>query len=875
MGAKFTKSAKNLLLTGTVCLGLLAGANSLAAGNSQTGLTESIKLFQNRRYQECAESIKKLLPSLTGINKSKAALYLAYSAQKTRKLSEAEDVFQSLINDHAVYPRHRTEACIALAKQLAAQGKKVDALYWQLLAVPYGHPKHRKSALKFFAKNKCKPAIEKPTSAKRVINNDKYCGINLDKAVVVFDRKSGLPAGFWSNGAPNCIFNSECNIPIWRLNFKEKESGRIIVVNSFDVSSITYEFNDKAKQVELKITYKIDKNEAKADAIVTARCEQNSPDLKLSLTVNNYSKKLQLWEVQFPTVAVKPFGKENENMVVIPWRRGRLIPLKDFSVSRYQEYPGSSARFQLLTVYNKKLNKGLYFSSEDSAGNEKIFSEFLNVANGLFCLSSSQFPANRGVPGNSFIPGYSYNLKVYNGDWYDAAKIYRRWWQKQKWANKGPLALTDEVPEWLKKTPVIIRFYLRDGKGCTIEKNMRNAKKWNALLDGRPAMATLYHYAKFKEPLNKPKYPVAEYYGYCAEPYPGLLDFLKELKKMNIRPCVFLQSEIFNQDYNAKDRKYLTPALKINEQGKPVKYLNERWIACRKAQRWQQRYLEMVRHVLGMGFQGLYMDTFGKNKIDNECFNSDHGHSCGGGCIDSAGQRDMGRKVKALVKSKNKGYYIGGEACVEAFPDLMDYKLNATNIYKQMIPVERAIYGEYILSHGRVIRNKDEINDCKMLGMNFLEGVIPGRYYSVSIKGVPASETGRSYLKKLIRYNDKTYQYLRLGEMLRPLKFSGKVPEQKIIESVSERKVFFPALQNAVYRSWKDKSIGIGVINISDKKLKNKLIMPAPADWNVASDAKIYSMSEGGKLSLVGELTGNKKLPLTLAPNDIKFFVVK
>ena len=844
------------------------------AGEKSSPLTEAKELFKAREYKKVSIVLQKILPDLKGYDKSKAMLYLAYSLEKQKKHDEAVKIFREIADNRSFHPRHRTEALLAYAEILKKTGKDPVSVYKKLLKVSGGHPKHREKAANYLNAHKPTTTFNiMPQLPDGFIKNDKFYGFKKHSTAILFDSKSGLPLGFWGGEGKNILVNFDYKVPLWKIHFLTKENKKI-TLDTLDTSNVEFAFVKDKKDPELNIIYTASKGVASAVVMVKIKCPAPDRFVTMSISVKNNSKALRLWELDFPKLAIRPLGKAENNQVVYPWRRGRLRKLEKFSSPTYQEYPGSSARFQFVALSCPDTKKSIYFASLDSGGSEKIFREFFNPGTGNFELTVTQFPSDRGLAGNNANIPYAFKLGCFEGDWYNAARIYRKWWQQQPWAARGPLAINKDVPEWLKKSPVFLRFYLRTSRGLGINENLKNALKWAEFLEKRPTPATLYHYSEFKEPENRKNYPVAEYYGYCAPPYPGLQGFLRKLKNNNIHSNVYLQSEIFNQDYTQENTKYLKPTLRVDINGKPRLYVNERWIACRQSKRWRKRQLEMIDHLLNMGFEGIYMDTFGKSKINHECFNTEHGHPCGGGNIDCAAQRGMGKEVKKFVKDRNKDFYIGGEACVEAFPDILDYKLNATNVYKDMVNVERVLYGDYFLSHGRVVRGNDEKNDNKIIAMDFISGVIPGRYYCSSKKSVPRTKIGRDFLKKAICYTESAVDYLRTGEMLHPLEFFESVPKVKVVESIRQKKIELPALKNAVYRSWKDKSIGIAVINIADEELENQLILPKASQWQVSPDAKIYEMIPDGKKSLVGSLSKIKKLKIKLPSDGIAFYIV-
>lgn len=834
-------------------------------------LNNAAALYKDRKYRDLQNYLNQILPVLKGNDRSKALLYLGYSNDRLKNKAAAAEIFKKVGEDRSVSGRHRTEAWLAYAKMAERSGESPGSAYWKILEISGGNPNHREAARQYFQTIVSKTAVPaRPGATETYVENNNYFGLSTRNAAVLFNRRTGLPAALWSGKRTDNLLNNDAtNMPFWELRFNNA-AGESRSVDSLETAEVHYEFLKSPAAPGLKIIYTLNTPPVKGEVTVTARCPADSSFPEMTVAFTNRNQGLRLWELDFPKLALCPSGKPEDNQVVFPWRRGRLWPLERFQQPNMQEYPGSSARFQFIALYGKF--SGTYFSSLDNSGCEKIFREFYNPAANLFAVTVTQFPSGRGTPGNSITLPYSYKLGGFEGDWYDAARIYRQWWQQQPWAARGPLAFNKEVPEWLKKAPVFLRFYLRAGKNIGIEQNLKSALEWGEFLEHRPTPATLYHYSQFEEPANRPNYPVAEYYGYCAPPFPGLVEMLKTLREANIRPNVYLQSEIFNQDHPANAE--LEETIRVDVNGKPRLYVEERWIACRRSTLWRQRILEMSSHLLDMGFSGIYLDTYGKSKINHECFQTAHGHPCGGGNVDCAGQRGMGEQVKTLVKGRNHDFYIGGEACVEAFVDILDYKLNATNVYKDMVSLERVLYGDYYLSHGRVMNKSDDNNEGKLLAMDFLEGVIPGRFFCSSRKSLPQSAEGRKRLKETILYTEHALDYLRLGEMLRPLKFASPVPQQTVLDTVSNNPITLPSLANAVYRSWKDKSIGIAVINIADTEQENQIILPPPAEWGVSPEAELCAMNANGEKTPVGTLNTLKSLSVRLAPNGTAFFIV-
>ncbi len=687
---------------------------------------------------------------------------------------------------------------------------------------------------------------------------DGVVGFRSGDFVFAVDSATGAPAYLSIKGSENLLDNAAAGYPFWEMETIVPGEEKPVWTGPYD-GTFSYDFklkngirlNWKTPQLRVSVTVVKDKDGAAL----------------FNITAKNLSAESRLNTLDFPKLALTVPGKAENVNVVIPWRRGRLKALPELKTIQHQEYPGSSARFQLTAFYDTESGAGRLFTAVDDAGFEKQFREIYLEEYGVLLHTLRRFPVNRGKAGNHVEKTFKCKLDVFKGDWYDAAKIYRQWWLQQKWAKRGPL-YTNDVPDFLKKAPVFLRWYLRQSQGHTADKMEKMANAWTEFLPGRKLPGTLYHYSAFKEPPTRKNYPVSEYYGFCAEPFPGMVDALARMHAKGIRASVYLQSEIYNQFDSRNDA--LVPSLRLDMAGKPRLYVNERYMACRGTPVWRTRFLEMAEHVKNLGFTGIYMDTFGKTKINHECFDVRHGHSCGGGNIDCEASRTLGKDVRKAVYGGDR--YIGGEACTEAFVDIMDYKLNAVHVYNGIIPLERAIYGDHLLSHGRIVRGRYDADECRAMMMDFTEGVIFGRFFAPPPKTAPE----RDLLKKLIAYTDLGYEYMRTGKMLRSLKFKDNSGIYKFTtEPGVHKNVRIPLWRNTVYQSYKDGSIGIAVAYFGTENAVNSLDFTGSAEWQMPPSAKVFKVAPDGSRTLLGTLAETKEISLNFSPLQVEFFVIE
>ena len=90
---------------------------------------------------------------------------------------------------------------------------------------------------------------------------------------------------------------------------------------------------------------------------------------------------------------------------------------------------------------------GVYFGTHDPNGHTKSFSfeQFNDTAR----FGLGQIPANATEGNQLYEIDYTIKIKPFEGDWFDAAMIYREWvLPNAQWTQLGKLADRKDIPEW-------------------------------------------------------------------------------------------------------------------------------------------------------------------------------------------------------------------------------------------------------------------------------------------------------------------------------------------------------------------------------------------------------------------------------------------
>lgn len=203
-------------------------------------------------------------------------------------------------------------------------------------------------------------------------------------------------------------------------------------------------------------------------ATVRVRVAESDSASRWSISIRN-GAKLSITDVQFPFVIV-PYqlgGQADSEALLRPLATGRFFQppkpqdLEPDSPHAWQfrpentdtsHYPGLTFA-QFLAYYNDRA--GFYIACHDSSGGIKLIKPVHSAHGGirLGFAHVGDWPA-----GGERDLGYDVVMQAFQGDWYEAANLYRDWSLKQPWA-AAPLHKRKDVPEWLLDSPphIVVR----------------------------------------------------------------------------------------------------------------------------------------------------------------------------------------------------------------------------------------------------------------------------------------------------------------------------------------------------------------------------------------------------------------------------------
>ncbi len=207
-------------------------------------------------------------------------------------------------------------------------------------------------------------------------------------------------------------------------------------------------------------------------ARVGIRCPENEPFIYWSCEVENLTGNIIEW-IGLPGIVAEDRLKGNGGDSEIFWPFGEGCVISDMNLRqssdwlRYREITGQSAGYngtypgpvamQFMAYYNE--NNGLYISAEDTEVHLKSF-EYYPHKNGV-CLEVRVF-AN-GAEKEYKLP-FEIKTGVFEGDWQDAAEIYRTWLENTEGMMPEKIINNKNLPEWYEQSPVVALYPVRGTK---------------------------------------------------------------------------------------------------------------------------------------------------------------------------------------------------------------------------------------------------------------------------------------------------------------------------------------------------------------------------------------------------------------------------
>ncbi|MBI4027938.1 MAG: hypothetical protein HY360_23340 [Verrucomicrobia bacterium] len=557
--------------------------------------------------------------------------------------------------------------------------------------------------------------------------------------------------------------------PLWELQFKEVgPTDGWIRVNSARARAVQKQLHrPKDGVLQLDLRWLAPEGDP-AEVRVNVTLQKGDPLSRWKIHVKPANPKLGLWHVNFPVISgISREPAEGNDFMVLPSKSGLLIRNPSQGAEYNNLFPGEVS-MQFLPYWQEgapggaRPSSGLFLGAYDGEANVKRFIVG-NAGGGAEIIAQHPVP-NMGVAGAAFDLTFPFVAGAFDGDWFDAAKMYRHWAQQQKWMPKQSLLTNPDIPKWFKESSLTFRC------SAIVHTNLaEHAAAW-ARAFGAPAMFNLYDWTtNHHDIVNAPE----------IHPRPVYREAARQMRAANLYPVpyVLFTSWHTNSVSWVRDRAAQAATRNADQSFQlgmwydiPVAHM------CPVASTWQNRLKTTFTQVIEAGdVYGVYMDLAGTS-CGLLCMSAEHGHPVGGGHHYIDGTRTIMKNMRELARKKHPEFVTLMEGNSECYLDVVDaYVLfngvSPANLQPENVPMFQAVYADYLRPYGGkgfgYRGNGDE--EGLTAAQGFVFGCPVGRIFTeravISEKDPPAY----AYLKQLLAFRQAAHPYLAYGEMLRPL----------------------------------------------------------------------------------------------------------
>lgn len=478
-----------------------------------------------------------------------------------------------------------------------------------------------------------------------------------------------------------------------------------------------------------------------------------------------------------------------------------LVPGTKYEAS----YPSCQASMQFIALYRR--GRGLYIGAHDPQGNHKYFNvSATDDRVGYLCMN---WPSIHEKTGGAYSVPYEMAIGVFDGDYWDAAQIYREFTFQAQWGQVGSLSRRS-MPRWVKELDLWLFSEL------PVEENLklyRQATDFFSIPIG-------FHWYRWHEIPHDVGYP--DYFP----AKPGFQQVVKEIQAAGwyVMPYINGRCADRNSRWWAEHGGASAAATQANGEGYLEEYVKGHPlnVMCPAARVWQETIAGLTKRLFQeVSVNGVYIDQIGA-AAPVRCFDTKHGHKPGGGTLWADGYRELLKRVRQSVASEG---IIATEENAECWIDQIDLQLMAntpTTTGQEPIPLFTSVYSGRSLTYGYQYPAWDDIIKSvpfrAKMARSFVWGAQPGWVRLRDITRPEASKEAE-FLRNLARTRRFGHQFLVYGRFLGMINVRGDNPRLICKDALGSfggsYEIDLPSVLASAWQA-EDGSLGIVLANMSD-----------------------------------------------------------
>jgi hypothetical protein len=535
----------------------------------------------------------------------------------------------------------------------------------------------------------------------------------------------------------------------WTLGYDRPGSTELVRLNGAAPSwTSTVTLNRAARTAVLRWQHRPTEDQPFAGE-VRSEVRLTGSRLTMNLVVDNRSPKVALREVRFPQFRLQRLSEGTDNLLV-PRMSGVVHPNPIGTHFRYDgPYPSGAAHMQFFAYYDDR--QGVYVGLEDGKGRSK---NLLAGAADKDCeMLARWFVGCPGEGGNGFASSGVAALEVYQGDWFEAAKIYQRFTRTAAW---WPSSRTrQDTPAWLREMTV---WFLGNANSQGAVEALLKQRQYLGL----PIALHWYNWNTEKFDDDYPHFT----------PRDGIADTVARLQAAGVYCKPYINARLWeHNDRGEEDYQFTSvalPATLKQRDGKPyVESYAKRFFSpmCPTTPVWQKTMLDLCTQVAGHGVAAIYLDQVAAAR-PQPCFDRSHPHVPGSGeAWLEQGYWPMMKRIRQQLQAKHPELAFCSEDAAEPYMHVFDSYLPWRFLDIGHVPAFQAVYA------GRIQMTSRHFDDSsyEALFPKAAEQMLYGEQIGWFNMGTFSSNAAfQPFVKKLAHTRKTFLAFFNEGEMLKP-----------------------------------------------------------------------------------------------------------
>lgn len=467
-----------------------------------------------------------------------------------------------------------------------------------------------------------------------------------------------------------------------------------------------------------------------------------------------------------------------------------------------------------------------------------------------------------GIPGKAANgPKHEVVTGTYEGDWWEAARTYRKWALRQRWAQKGMMVSRSDFPRRMADSHL---WHLMHSEGQNFEKTLKKARDtWPDV--NLAVEVTNWNFLPFD--VNYPEYFPARYHVPPA--------FRKAHSDWGIMVMPYMNARLWDMGLNSFALLGAAEAC-IDENGG---YYIEKWnkkrntfaIMCPYGRMWGDIIFSNTKRVVEEAHGTcIYLDQVTCAR-SQPCFSEGHGHVPGGGTSWTDGYRRTLEKTHRWLAARKVP--LTSEGAGDTWLDCVDGYLLAVIPRPEAVPFYSAVYSGYAVYYG--CRLTEEVSPEAFFAVQakaVLDGIVPGWITNYILRD--DRKRHAEALHRLGRFRQANAEFIAYGTLEDELRYANPPEATRLewsdVRNHTDFRTDVPCIRGSIWKNPSGRCTGIALINVSQKETSAKVMLP-PGDYEVTyrdGSGTFVQNGASADVTLGAEAAMFVRTPATLPPKD-------